>query len=195
MPIFKGFRVNRGASGAGAGRGDSPYSHIKAPVPPPRGQATNPAFPQYRSMVSVNPYSGAQTIGEKPPAQSVGLSDNKAARKANSPKAKAKALKAINKNPLKPSSGFASDAGFERSQEAVDYDSARISESSLKRNNYRDMPQNPITGKAGRTATEQRDDDEDTVGSYLATGKNKYSTEGQKWMKENSADTRRKRYG
>jgi len=180
MPSFKGFRVNRGASGAGAGRGDSPYSHIKAPVPPPRGSGPRPP--------------GRTTIGSadiKPNP----VPDTKAARKANSPKAKSKALKAINKNPLKPSSGFASDAGFERSQEAVDYDSARISESSLKRNNYRDMPQNPITGKAGRTATEQRDDDEDTVGSYLATGKNKYSTEGQKWMKENSADTRRKRYG
>ena len=186
MPIFKGFRVNRGASGAGAGRGDNPYS---------QGQMTNPAFPQYRSMVSINPYSGVQTIGEKPPAQSVGLSDNKAARKANSPKAKAKALKAINKTPLEPSDSFASDAGFRRSEASMDYDSARIAEGSLKRNNYRDMPKNPITGKAGRTATEQRDDDEDTVGSYLATGKNKYSTEGQKWMKENSADTRRKRYG
>lgn len=194
MPSFKGFRINRGASGAGAGRGDSPYSHIKAPVPPPRGQVTNPAFPQYRSMVSVNPHSGVQTIGEMPPAQSVGLSDNKAARKANSPKAKAKALKAINKNPLKPSDSFASEAGFERSQESVDYDSARIAESRLKRNNYRDMPKSP-SGKAGRTATEQKDYDEDTVGSYLATGKSQHSTEGQKWMKENSADTRRKRYG
>lgn len=182
MPSFLGRRVNR-TNGAGAGRGDNPYPGVKAPVPPPLG---GPRGSGSGRMV-IGGSGGASTEPNRVP-------DTKAARKANSPKAKAKALKAVNKNPLTPSDSFASDAGFERSDEAFTYDSARIAESSLKRNTYKDMPKN-MRGLAGRTASEQRDDDEDTVGAYVATGKSKYSTEGQKWMKENSADTRRKRYG
>jgi hypothetical protein len=125
--------------------------------------------------------------------------DTRAARKANSPKAKAKALKSVNKNPMTPAregSYNASEVGMERSEASTDYQLARGAEKRLAIGTYPPEPPKPATttwaGKEfpadQRTGKER---DEDTVGSYKATGK----TDDAGWLKKNGSKVRKDMYG
>lgn len=160
MPSFRGFRVNR-TNGAGAGRGDQPYPSFSPRIP---GSPTPIRIDGNRSA-------------PMPPR------DTKAARKANSAKAKAKALKSINKSPLTPDDSPFSRSGFKRSEASEAYDSALYAEQRLARNEYY-----PLIHK---TAKEFKQTDEDIVGTYTATGKSVWSDEGQKWIGER--DLKKKR--
>ena len=112
-------------------------------------------------------------------------SDTRAARKANSPKAKEKALKSINKNPLTPDDTPWSKSGFKQSEAASDYDSARYSEQRLAKDEYPSLMHT--------SAKEFKESDEDTVGSYIATGKNRFSDEGQDWIAKKGSGAKKKR--
>lgn len=163
MPLFKGFRVNR-TNGAGAGRGDQPYPSFSPRIPGP----TTP--------IRIDGNRGAPM----PPR------DTKEARKANSAKAKEKALKSINKTPLTPDpSPFGSKSGFVPSEPARAYDSARYAEQRLEKNQYY-----PLIHK---TAKEFKETDQDTVGSYIETGKSLWTDEGQKWVEEKGSGAKKKR--
>ena len=106
---------------------------------------------------------------------------------------KDKALKNINKTPLKPSqknNPFAqvSDAGFEMSDAADDYETAKRAESRLSGKGgphlgYEDSPK-PIKGLDGKMINPSqtssfKERDQDTVSAYVATGKSPYSPEGE----------------
>lgn len=156
MAKFMGFRVNRGASGAGAGRGDNPHA---APRPRPMG----------------TPFiggTGAQHWG--PSTQRNPVPNTRAARKANSPKAKARALKAVNKKPF----GLEEYGvhGLAASDAELAYQNALLSQDRLMadRGNY----------EVGYSY-DDREHDDNIVGAYIATGKSLWSNEGQKWMKKN----------
>ena len=91
--------------------------------------------------------------------------DTKAARKANSPKAKARALKAVNKKPLTPvkpgEEWLGSDAGFELSEPASTFSTAKSAERRLATGQSRSM----IDGE------KREADDKATVKKYAKTGK------------------------
>lgn len=173
MPSFRGLRQTlRG--GGNAGRGDSPYPHLNAPVPPPR----TPGIPRPSERLVI----GGGSVSPNP------VPDTKSARKANSPKAKDRALKNVNKSPLTPAEGhrsmFSSDAGFEFSDPAFAYQTARHAEKRMAENSY------PKSVAAG----ELREWDEDNVGSYLATGELPDGPKGSKWAAEHSNKAKREKY-
>ena len=182
MPSFRGIRQTlRG--GAGAGRGDAPYtapsSGIKPPPPPPP-IATR--LPRLEGSSSSNP-----------------VPDTRAARKANSPKAKAKALKSVNKNPMTPAregAYNASEIGMERSDASADYQLARGAGKRLAIGTYpSEPPKPPTTTWAGKEVpNDQRtmkERDEDIVGSYKATG----TAVDEGWLKKNGSKVRKDMYG
>lgn len=162
MPVFRGMRQNR-TNGSSAGRGDQPYPSFS---PRPPGSTTPIRIDGNRSA-------------PMPPR------DTKAARKANSAKAKEKALKSINKNPLTPDDTPWSKTGFKQSDASNAYDSAGYAEKRLKDDKYP-----PLMHKS---AKEFKETDEDTVGSYLATGKSAWSDEGQDWVAKKGSGAKKKR--
>jgi hypothetical protein len=139
-------------------------------------------------------------IGEDMAATKQGpVSNTRAARKANSPKAKAKALKSVNKNPMTPAregAYNASEIGMERSDASADYQLARGAEKRLAIGTYPPEPPKPATttwaGKEfpadQRTGKER---DEDIVGSYKATG----TAIDAGWLKKNGSKVRKDMYG
>lgn len=101
-------------------------------------------------------------------------------------KRKDKALKSINKNPLTPDpSSFGSASGFKQSDAGSAYDSARYAEQRLAKGNYPSL--------VHTSAKDFKQTDEDTVGSYIATGKSGWSDEGQKWIAEKGSGAKKKR--
>lgn len=180
MAIFGGRRMFRPASGAGAGRGDD--AHGAGALPRIPGAPRPPAPP-------IKIGSGASTPNPLP--------NTRAARKANSPKAKARALKAVNKNPLTPSNdSFASKNGFEESDAARSYVIASGAEKRLAADKYPSEPPKPATytfaGKefpADQRTMKQRDTD--AVGSYKETGE----SHNDEWLKEKGTQAIQKKYG
>lgn len=175
MPSFRGIRVTR-TSGYGAGRGDNPHPSM-ASMPPSPGSPGGPPPPPPL------------------PPRPVGMSDSRVARKANSPKRMAKALKNVNKNPLgvhedEYSTAFSSDYGFKESDAATAYNIALHAESSLKNNKYDSIPRPP---GSNWTPEMLREHDQDTVGSYLATGKGRYTDEAQSWIDKKGSGARKRR--
>jgi hypothetical protein len=94
---------------------------------------------------------------------------------------KDKALKKINETPLKPSqknNPFAqtSDAGFEMSDAASNYATAKRSESRL--GFHKSAPHLGYDSSSTQTPS-FKERDQDTVSAYVATGKSPYSPEGE----------------
>lgn len=137
--------------------------------------AARPPIPGKPSVVKISSDGPAP----QPP------SDTRAARKANSPKAKEKALKKINKKPLTPEDTPWSKTGFKQSEAASDYDSARYAEQRLAKGDYPNL--------IHRTGKEQKEFDQDTVGAYVATGKSTWSDEGRDWVDKKGSGAKKKR--
>lgn len=138
---------NRIRGGAGAGRGDNPHdSGVDA------GSSSMGGPPRPREIVKID--------GGNAGASSNPVPDTRAARKANSPKAKAKALKEVNKNPLKKSSDndpFASPSGFVPSQAASDFTSANSAEKRLAKGSDDDFDKKTVANYvSGKTQANTR---------------------------------------
>jgi hypothetical protein len=160
MPSFMGRRVNRQYS---------PHGHTTPPSHPWDDMSPSGPIPKYDGPimgVSAPPLViPGLTVGDSNP-----VPDTRAARKANSPKAKAKALKKINKKPLTPAregAYNASEIGMERSSASTHYNLARGAERRLASGDY------PVT----------RMRDKDEVASYKATGK----TDSVRWLKKHGS--------
>ncbi len=175
MPSFMGRRVNR------------QYS--------PHGYTT--PKPKHSTVPSSELPKPRIKIGEDMAATKQGpVSNTRAARKANSPKAKAKALKSVNKNPMTP----AGDGdGFIPSQAANDYTMAHNAESRLKdselNNNSSSYVDQKATTHRGNAIRPLRERDEDRVGAYIATGESPYGPKGEEWVAKEGFEARQKKYG
>jgi len=129
-------------------------------------------LPAYMKPLVENPMRSSapqatprMTIGSFNPDLKNTVPDTRAARKANSPKAKARALKAVNKKPLTPvkpgEEWLGSDAGFELSEPASTFSTAKSAERRLATGQSRSM----IDGE------KREADDKATVKKYAKTGK------------------------
>lgn len=186
MSIFRGIRQTiRG--GAGAGRGDnahaSPATSMPAPPRPPRP----PARPLKIDSGSLEPNPVPNT---------------RAARKANSPRAKAKALKEVNKNPLTPAEApFGSEAGFHESTPAMDYNAARQAQQRMTdwgqptSHGYSAYAIQQSKTLSGGDIRPMRERDSDRIGAYVNTGESPHGEKGSKWVAEHGYDVTKKRYG
>ena len=196
MPMFRGLRQTLRGGNTGSSRlddahgvfPDHPYNHILPASALPADMQEMVANPMRSAPPRPTPRltiggSGGESVAPN------AVPDTRAARKANSPKAKARALKEINKNPLTPLSNPAEDyfgRTFEESPQAWDYRRAKTAESDLA-NGYPLVP--------GLTKESEDNRRKDIVGSYIATGKNEATPEGQAWMGKHGSRVKRDMYG
>lgn len=213
MAMFGGRRMFRPASGANAGRGDN--AHFKpvpmGSVPPPRpgtpGAVGGPPAPP-APRLTIGGTGGATSEPGK-------VAKNRAARKANSPRTKAKALKKI--APLEVPSGDmgsrafkpTSEAGFVKSDPAFAYGQAREAEGRIAEAEKKepwDRGQYNVRGpekiKKFGSSYEMVDNpdqrspmerDQDKVSAYVATGKGEYTPEGQAHLEKTGTEAKRKK--
>lgn len=217
MAFFGGRRMFRPASGAGAGRGDNP--HFK----PVAMGSVPPAVPGTPGAVGGPPAPTPPRLkigGDSAGATSNPVPNTRAARKANSPKRKAKALKNV------PSLGVptgdavedrfkpVSDAGFIKSEPAHAYDRARAAEGRIAdaekkepwdrgKYNVRGPRQVKGTSNPFKPSKEEWIDnpdprspmerDQDTVSAYTATGQTEFNTAGRAHVEAKGTEAQRKR--